>query len=126
MFLPSGECVLLYVMYFSCLKLLGRDLNRMVNIYFSEFYNFINSINLPLMMVGELNRFYHEIYPPELEMQHEKRSNTDTSFLGINIKIFPLVFIIWETPSHFLIVIAPYLCSNMPSKIFCTSYGAEI
>ena len=38
-FLPSEECVLPYIVCF-CLKLLGRSLNRMENIYFSKFCNF--------------------------------------------------------------------------------------
>ena len=79
---------------------------------------------------GEFEKVIQEIYPPELELKKENVNNTEASFLDLDIKIRNNKFVLglYDKREHFpfSIVRMPYITSNMPSKIFYSSLGAEI
>ena len=79
---------------------------------------------------GEFENVYKEIYPPELELKKESTSITEASFLDLNIKIinnkFSLSLYDKRDFFPFSIVRMPYLSSNIPSKMFYATLGAEI
>ena len=79
---------------------------------------------------GEFENVFQDIYPPELELKQENHNNTEASFLDLDIKIENNKFVLglYDKRDYFpfSIVRMPFLCSNMPSKIFYSSLGAEI
>ena len=81
---------------------------------------------------GNLFEKYHrEIYPPELELKKENDGLKETSFLDLEISVSDnKTFLVKPYDKRdsfpFSIVRMPFLCSNIPSKIFYSSMGAEI
>ena len=79
---------------------------------------------------GEFEKIFREIYPPELELKRENISSTEASFLDLHIKIdnnkFALSLYDKRDNFPFSIVRMPYASSNIPSKVFYSSLGAEI
>ena len=74
-------------------------------------------------------KHYKAIYPTELELKKENKSNSCTSFLDIYIYIengeFHAKLFDKQDNFGFDIVRMPFYCSNLPSKIFYGSIGAE-
>ena len=78
----------------------------------------------------EFRKNFKNIYPPELELKEENTSPTQASFLDLSISIvdnkFHTSLFDKRDAFPFSIVRMPYLCSNMPSKIFYATVGSEI
>ena len=78
---------------------------------------------------GEFLRSFAEIYPPELSLKKENEYDNKATFLDIEITIEDKKF--WYSLYdkrdyfNFSIVRFPYKCSNIPSKIFHSTIGAE-
>ena len=96
---------------------------------FSNTFRFIDDLST-LNDGGEFSRSYHEIYPPELELGRENVDTSYASFLDLSIRIQNGKFItsLFDKRDNFPfnIVRMPFSSSNMPSKIFYSSIGAEI
>ena len=95
---------------------------------FRHTFRFIDDL-LAINDGGEFERSYTKIYPPELELKKEHSGNS-VSFLDLCISIKGRSF---ETSLYdkrdsfpFSIVRMPFKSSNIPSKIFYASIGAEI
>jgi len=76
-----------------------------------------------------LNSFL-EIYPPELQLNKENSSDDMATFLDLDIKIVDNKFVtkLYDKRDsyNFDIVRLPHKCSNIPSKMFYNTLGAEI
>ena len=96
---------------------------------FSNVFRFIDDL-AALNDGGEFEKICHEIYPPELQLKRENVLSTEASFLDLDIKVqgnkFSLGLYDKRDSFPFSIVRMPYSSSNMPSKIFYSSIGAEI
>ena len=96
---------------------------------FANTFRFIDDLTA-LNDGGEFEKSFKEIYPPELELKKENVTNTERSFLDLNIKIennrFATSLYDKRDGFPFSIVRMPYLCSNIPSKMFYSAFGAEI
>ena len=96
---------------------------------FSYIYRFIDDLN-SINDYGEFERCYKDIYPPELELGKENVDSSRGSFLDLDIRVEDRVFIFNQYDKRdafpFSIVRLPFVCSNMPSKIFYSSISAEI
>ena len=96
---------------------------------FSYIYRFIDDLN-SINDYGEFERCYKDIYPPELELGKENLDSSRASFLDLDIKVEDRVFVYNQYDKRdafpFSIVRLPFVCSNMPSKIFYSSISAEI
>ena len=79
---------------------------------------------------GEFARSLEEIYPPELELNKENEGMSSATFLDLNIETDGVKFAtsFYDKRNAFpcSIVRMPFLCSNIPSRMFCFSFGAEI
>ena len=78
---------------------------------------------------GLFERYHAEIYPAELELKKENVVNTSATFLDLDISIvnnrFQTKLFDKRDNFSFAIVRLPFLSSNMPSKMFYSSLGAE-
>ena len=78
---------------------------------------------------GEFSEHYHEIYPPELQLNLE-HSGDNVNFLDINIVLSNgnLTYKLYDKRNDFAfnIVRLPFLKSNIPSTMFYSSVAAEI
>ena len=96
---------------------------------FSYIYRFIDDLN-SINDYGEFERCYKDIYPPELELGKENLDSSRASFLDLDIRVEDRVFVFNQYDKRdafpFSIVRLPFVCSNMPSKIFYSSISAEI
>ena len=96
---------------------------------FANTFRFIDDLTA-LNDGGEFERSFREIYPPELELKKENIDNTNGSFLYLTIKIknnrFATSLYDKRDGFPFSIVRMPHLCSNIPSKMFYSAFGAEI
>ena len=74
-------------------------------------------------------KYYKDIYPTELELKKENNSNSCASFLDLYIYIengeFHTRLFDKRDNFGFDIVRMPFYCSNVPSKMFYGSIGAE-
>ena len=79
---------------------------------------------------NEFENCFKEIYPSELELKKENIGYTSGSFLDLMITIedqkFTTKLYDKRDDFPFAIVRMPYVDSNIPSKIFYSSFGAEI
>ena len=96
---------------------------------FSNIFRFIDD----LVAINDNNEFencFKEIYPSELELKKENIGYTSGSFLDLMITIedqkFTTKLYDKRDDFPFAIVRMPYVDSNIPSKIFYSSFGAEI
>ena len=98
---------------------LGRINARKIN----NSFRFIDDL-LSLNDGSTFEKHYKDIYPTELEPKKENNSSSCASFLDLYIYIENGEF---HTRYNFGldIVRMPFYCSNVPSKIFCGSIGAE-
>ena len=73
--------------------------------------------------------FYKNIYPKEMELKKENTDKSSATFLDINIKIEngTIITKLYDKRDNFGfdIVRMPFACSNIPSKMFYGSIGAE-
>ena len=74
-------------------------------------------------------KYYKDIYPTELELKKENNNNSCASFLDLYIYIeigdFDTRLFDKRDNFGFDIVRMPFYCSNVPSKMFYESIGAE-
>ena len=96
---------------------------------FGNTFRFIDDL-MAINDDGLFESYYQEIYPPELELKKENVGNREATFLDLNIVInnntFQVSLYDKRDSFPFTIVRMPYHSSNMPSKIFYSSLGAEI
>jgi hypothetical protein len=95
---------------------------------FGNTFRFIDDL-IAINDGGEFEKSYHEIYPPELELKKENLINTNATFLDLHLhindrNIFTKLFD-KRDDFPFSIVRLPFKQSNMPSKMFYSSLGAE-
>ena len=78
---------------------------------------------------NEFSKSYLEIYPPELKLNKENLSDDSATFLDLDIKIIDNKFVtkLYDKRDSykFEIVRLPEKCSNIPSKMFYSTIGAE-
>ena len=92
-------------------------------------FRFIDDL-LAINDQGEFGKSFLEIYPPELVLNKENISDLKTTFLDLLIEILGDQFLyrLYDKrdafPFH--IVRFPFLCSNLPSKMFYATISAEI
>ena len=96
---------------------------------FANTFRFIDDLTA-LNDGGEFERSFREIYPPELELKKENVDYSEGSFLDLQIKIinnrFSTSLYDKRDGFPFSIVRMPFLCSNIPSNMFYSAFGAEI
>ena len=95
---------------------------------FGNTFRFIDDL-IAMNDGGEFESSHHEIYPPELELKKENLTKTNATFLDLELnisekQIFTKLFD-KRDDFPFSIVRLPYKQSNMPSKMFYSSLGAE-
>ena len=96
-----------------------------------KIYNFSQFIDdlLSLNDASTFKKHYKEIYPTELELKNENNSNSCASFLDIYIYIengeFQTELFVKQDHLGFDIKRMPLYYSNVPSKMFHESIGAE-
>ena len=108
-------------------KLKKSDLHKARQ--FSNTFRFID--DLGALNDGGLFDFYrNEIYPPEMELGKENDGTLSASFLDLFITVVGNKFNtkLFDKRDSFPFQISrmPFLCSNIPSKVFYSSLGAEI
>ena len=95
---------------------------------FLNAFRFIDDL-ITLNDSDEFQRSFAEIYPPELELKKENTRNDRATFLDmeINIQDNRFVYNLYDKRDYFnfTIVRFPFKCSNIPSKIFFSTIGAE-
>ena len=95
---------------------------------FSNTFRFIDDLNA-MNDDGLFESHFHEIYPPELELKKE-HGNDNASFLDLDISLrkqaFDVKLFDKRDAFPFDIVRMPQRQSNIPSRIFYSSIGAEI
>jgi len=78
---------------------------------------------------NEFSKSYLQIYPPELKLNKENISDDSATFLDMDIKIIDNKFVtkLYDKRDsyEFDIVRLPHKCSNLPSKMFYNTIGAE-
>ena len=79
---------------------------------------------------GAFEVHFKDIYLKELELNKENVGNQNATFLDIDIKIMNKIFQteLFDKRDNFKfsIVPLPYKCSNIPSKMFYSTIGAEV
>ena len=79
----------------------------------------------------KFERSIAKIYPPELACKRENDGKLDATFLDLEAAIileegrFSYHLFDKRDDFNFFIVRFPYACSNIPSKIFLSTIGAE-
>ena len=95
---------------------------------FLNTFRFIDDL-ITLNDAGEFSRSCLEIYPPELVLKKENETDSRATFLDMEINIIDNKYIynLYDKRDSypFFIVRFPYKCSNIPSKIFHSTIGAE-
>ena len=79
---------------------------------------------------GEFERSFREIYPPELSLKKENEIDTEGTFYDLDIIVkdgkFDHKLYDKRNAFNFSIVRFPYKDSNIPSKMFHSTIGAEV
>ena len=108
-------------------KLKKTDLNKARQ--FSNTFRFIDDLGA-LNDGGCFDMFYAQIYPTELELEKQNDGNIAASLLELDITIVDKKFEtkLFDKRDTFPFDISrmPHVSSNVPSKIFYSSLGAEI
>ena len=95
---------------------------------FRHTFRFIDDL-LAINDDGEFEKCFKKIYPPELELKKEHGGGL-VSFLDLKIELlgrsFQTSLFDKRDSFPFSIVRMPYKCSNIPSKTFYATIGAEI
>ena len=105
-----------------------RKTNNILARKFGNVFRFIDDLNA-INDGGVFEQYHKDIYPAELELKKENIVNSHATFLDLEISIVNNRF---ETKLYdkrdnfeFSIVRLPFISSNMPSKMFYSSLGAE-
>ena len=79
---------------------------------------------------GEFERSFREIYPPELSLKKENEIDAEGTFYDLDIIVkdgkFDHKLYDKRNAFNFSIVRFPYKDSNIPSKMFHSTIGAEV
>ena len=79
---------------------------------------------------GEFERSFREIYPPELSLKKENEIDTEGTFYDLDISVkegkFDHKLYDKRNAFNFSIIRFPYKDSNIPSKMFHSTIGAEV
>ena len=127
---PAPFFANLFLFYYECKwikKLSKEDYGRARRLH--NIFRFIDDL-LAINDHGEFGKSFMEIYPPELILNKENISDLKTTFLDLLIEILGNQFLyrLYDKrdafPFH--IVRFPFLCSNLPSKMFYSTISAEI
>ena len=109
------------------LNLQKKDLHRARK--YGNVFRFIDDLSA----INDSNEFennHKQIYPEELLLNKENTSNSQASFLDIDVTINNNKFVtsLYDKRNAFpfSIVKMPHKCSNIPSNIFYAAIGAEI
>ena len=97
---------------------------------FGNTFRFIDDL-IAINDGGTFEKNYKNIYPEELELKKENHDINEATFLDLNIHIsnsnnFNISLFDKRDTFPFSIVRMPFLCSNIPTKMFYSSLGAEI
>ena len=97
---------------------------------FGNTFRFIDDL-IAINDGGLFEKNYNNIYPEELKLKKENNHNTEATFLDLSIHInsnnnFDISLFDKRDGFPFSIVRMPFLCSNMPTKMFYSSLGAEV
>ena len=96
---------------------------------FANTFRFIDDLDA-MNDCGEFEKYYKDIYPPELELKKENNGNKQATFLDLDILVnddkFEVKLFDKRDDFPFSIVRMPFYSSDMPSSIFYASIGAEI
>ena len=97
---------------------------------FGNTFRFIDDL-IAINDGGHFENNYMDIYPDELELKKENNNNKAATFLDLKIHItankqFSTSLFDKRDAFPFSIVRMPFLCSNIPTKMFYSSLGAEI
>ena len=96
---------------------------------FATIFQFIDDL-LKQNDGGEFAHSLEEIYPPQLKLNMGNEGTSSATFLDLNIETSRVKFAtsLYDKRSAFpfSIVRMPFLCSNIPSRMFYFSFGAEI
>ena len=97
---------------------------------FGNTFRFIDDL-IAINDGGLFENNYMDIYPEELELKKENKEDRDATFLDLNIHIndknnFNISLFDKRDEFPFSIVRMPFLESNIPSKMFYSSLGAEV
>ena len=96
---------------------------------FAAIFRFIDDL-LTMNDCGEFAKCLHEIYPAELALNKENEGTRDATFLDLDITIeggrCDISLFDKRNAFPFSIVRMPFLSSNIPSRMFYFSFGAEI
>ena len=108
-------------------KIKKVDINRARK--YSKIFRFIDDLGA-INDDGEFGSHFNEIYPPEMELTRENTTLTEASFLDLDISIIngKYKLKLFDKRDHFPfeIVRMPYCHANIPSKMFYSSFGAEL
>ena len=106
-----------------------KNTNYEVARKFDNIFRFIDDL-IPINDGNEFENHYNEIYPPELILQKENTSHTETTFLHFHLCInegqIQTCLYDKRNSYNFNVVRFPYKCSTIPSKMFFATISAEI
>ena len=96
---------------------------------FRHMFRFIDDL-IAMNDCGEFLRSFHEIYPQEMVLKRENTNDTEANYLEMGLQVVSNIF---ESKLYdkrnafkFSVVRLPYKCSNIPSKMFYATMGAEV
>ena len=108
-------------------NLMKVDRNRALK--FRHIFRFIDDL-IVLNDEGEFMKSFSEIYPEEMELKRENKSDTSASYLEMAMAIedrqISTNLYDKRDAFGFSVVRLPYKCSNIPSKMFYSTISAEI
>ena len=96
---------------------------------FRHVFRFIDDLSA-LNDEGEFSKSFHEIYPKEMELKQENKTETSASYLELAMAIEDrqIMTNLYDKRDAFgfSVVRLPYKCSNIPSKMFYSTITAEV
>jgi hypothetical protein len=96
---------------------------------FRHIFRFIDDL-ISLNDDGEFSKSYLEIYPPEMELKRENHDDDSGSYLDLGLEIVDrqITSNLYDKRNayNFSVVRFPYRSSNIPSKMFYATIGAEV
>ena len=95
---------------------------------FRHVFRFIDDL-ISINDDGEFETSYHEIYPVEMEIKKENIGNTEGTYLdmGLAVENRCITTKLYDKRDafRFPVIRLPHKCSNIPSKMFYATIGAE-
>ena len=95
---------------------------------FRHILRFIDDL-IALNDQDEFLKSYHEIYPRQMEIKEENTDNKSASYLDLDCQVKDKTFVskLFDKRDafNFSIVRMPYRCSNIPSKMFYSTFNCK-